>query len=161
MLLRGSCWKRSAVLLEVPVAEELVDHTPAAVLAQLRCVLAVPQQRLDGGAERLEVGRIAHEQSVGAVLDLIDDAADRTGDDGLSLPHRLRDRQAEALGEALLDDDRRVALDRVHDRRVLVGIGHGDAGEVDAAARGVRQLPPEARCTRRAPRRPRGRRRRR
>ena len=77
-----------------------------------------------------------------AVLDLVDDPADRARDDRPRLPHRLGDGQPEALGEALLDDDGGVALQRVHDRGRLVGVGHRRAGEVDAAARLVRQRAP-------------------
>src|SRR5213075_1610521 len=103
--------EEKAVLLEVPVAEELVDHAAAGVLREQRGVRPVPQKQLDGRAKRLQVGWIVHEQAVGATLDLVNDAADGTRDDRLFFPHRLRDRQAEALGEALLDDDRRVPLD--------------------------------------------------
>ena len=116
---------------------------------------------LDGRAERLEVGRVVDQQAVLAVDDLVDDAADGARDDRPRLPHRLGDGEAEALGEALLDDDRGVALQGVDDRGASSASAIGSAGEVHAAAGGVGQRAPELRCTRRAPRRPRGRRRRR
>ena len=78
------------------------------------------------------------------------------------LPHRLGDGEAEALGEALLDDDVRAALERVDDRGVLLGVVHRQRGEVDP-----RRAAPSGRRSRaaghlaRAPRRPPGRRRRR
>ena len=53
--------------------------------------------------------------------DLVHDAADGAGDDRPSLPHRLGDREPEALGKALLRDDAGVALDGVDDGRVLRG----------------------------------------
>ena len=79
---------------------------------------------------------------------------------GLALPHRLGDGEAEALGEALLGHDRRVALDRVDDGSVLVGVAHRDAREVDAGALGVGRARATPRCTPPAPRRLPGRRRR-
>jgi hypothetical protein len=45
-----------------------------------------------------------------------------------------------------LDDDGGMALDGVHDRGGLVGVRHRRAGEMDAAPRGVGQLPPDARA---------------
>src|SRR5438105_5812964 len=57
-----------------------------------------------------------------AVLDLIRDAAHAARDDRTSLPHGLRHGEAEALGQALLHDDMRVALQRVHHDRVLLDI---------------------------------------
>jgi hypothetical protein len=44
--------EEQAVLLQVPVTEELVDHAPTGVLRQLRGLSAVPQERLDSGTER-------------------------------------------------------------------------------------------------------------
>jgi hypothetical protein len=49
------------VLLQVPVAEELRCGTRTGVFAETFRLGAVAQQRLDGGAERLQVERIRHE----------------------------------------------------------------------------------------------------
>ena len=73
-----------------------------------------------------------------AAHDLVDDAPDGAADDRPALPHRLGHRQAEALGEALLDDDRRMALERVDDRGRLVRVGHRRTGEVHATTGRVR-----------------------
>ena len=67
-------------------------------------------------------------------LDLVLDAADGARDHRARLPHRLGHGQAEPLLEALLHDHRRVALQRVDDRRVLLDVLHRQAGEVHPAA---------------------------
>src|SRR5215831_754552 len=136
-------FKETAVLLKVAVAEELIDGTLARVAGEPRRLGPVTDKRLDRGAEGGQIGWLVYEQAVLVIADLVGDAPDRARDDRPFLPHRLRDGEAEALGEALLDDDRRVALDRVYDRRRLVRVGHGRTGEVDTAAGCVRQLPPE------------------
>ena len=46
-------------------------------------------------------------------LDLEPDAADIPADDRVLLPHRLRDVEAEALAERLLQDERGLALEGV------------------------------------------------
>ena len=94
----------------------------------------VGEQRADGAAERREVARVREQDAALAVDDLVLDPADAAGDDRPVLPHRLGDGEAEALREALLHDDRRVALDRVDDRRVLAAVLHREAREVHAAA---------------------------
>ena len=70
-------------------------------------------------ARRLEVAGVVEEHAGLAGNDLVDDAADCGADDGARLPHRLGDGEPEALGETLLHDDRRVALQRIDDRRRL------------------------------------------
>ena len=59
-----------------------------------------------------------------------------------ALPHRLGDRQPEALGEALLHDDVGAALQRVDDHRVLVDVLHRQQREVHAPADVARQVAP-------------------
>ena len=63
---------------------------------------------------------------------------------GPRLPHRLGDGQPEALGDALLHDDVGGALERVDDHRVLLGVVHRQADEVDAA-RGLAGSPSRSR----------------
>ena len=63
---------------------------------------------------------------------------------GAALPHRLGDRQPEALGQALLHDDVGAALERVDDHRVLLEVLHRQQREVDRA----RARRPAARCQR-------------
>ena len=62
--------------------------------------------------------------------------------DRAALPHRLGDREPEALGEALLGDDVGAALERVDDHGVLVGVLHRQQRQVDAAAHVRRQVVP-------------------
>ena len=88
----------------------------------------------DGLPVLLEVVTVVEQQSGLARDDLVDDPADRRRDDRPGLPHGLGDRETEALSETLLDDDGRVALQRIDDRRVLVGVVHRDACEVYSLA---------------------------
>ena len=92
---------------------------------------------------------------------LVLDPAHAARDDRPRLPHRLGDGQPEALGQRLLHDDVGAGLERVDDRAVLLGVLHRQAGEVDPRPRRVRERAPGGDDLLRAPRRPRGRRRRR
>ena len=89
-----------------------------------------------------EVGGVVQQVAGLAVDHLVDEAADRAGDDRPRLQHALGDGQPEALGEALLHDDAGVALERVDDHRVLLDVVHRDADQLDAVADGVGELAP-------------------
>jgi hypothetical protein len=102
------------------VPEELAGRALARFSSSARRLSWVAEEFLHSCAERLEVVRIVHKEPLLAMLDLVDDPSDCTRHDRPGLPHRLGDRQAEALGEALLRDDGSVPLERVHDRRSLV-----------------------------------------
>ena len=71
-----------------------------------------------------------------AVLDLILDPSNPAAHERPLLPHALGDGEAEALGQALLDDDIGPALQRVDDGRVFLQVVRRDAlgvegGELD------------------------------
>ena len=85
---------------------------------------------------------VVHEDPAAAVLDLVPDASDAGGDHRPRLPHRLRDGQPEALGQALLDNHRRVALEGVDDGGVLLLVLERDVDQVHPRADVGRQLPP-------------------
>ena len=107
-------------------------------------------------AETAEVMRF--DEAPGAtVFDLVLDPADPRRHDGASFPHRLRHRKPETLGEALLGDYVRAALERVDDHGVLLGILHRQQRQVDAAAHIRRQVVPGGLGLERTPRRPPGR----
>jgi hypothetical protein len=76
------------------------------------------------------------------VDDLVGDPADGARHHRPRLPHRLGDGEPEALGEALLHDDRRVALQRVDDERILDRVVHRNGRKVDARTVLSRELTP-------------------
>ena len=86
--------------------------------------------------------RGSHQQPALAVNDLILDPADPPGHHRFLLPHRLGDGESKPLGDALLDDDVRAALQRVHHRRILVDVVHRQADQVNPPANGIGH-PPE------------------
>jgi hypothetical protein len=126
------------------VTEELLVGALVPGTCQAVSERLVLEQAADSTAERVEIMGIVDEESLLAVGDLIDDAADPAGDDGPALPHRLGDRQAEALGETLLSDDAGVTLKRVNNHRVSIGVVHRHAREVDAGTQGLGQIEPGA-----------------
>jgi len=67
-------------------------------------------------------------------LELVDDPADRRGDDRAPLPERLGDGQAETLSEALLHDHCGMALQGVDDARVCCEVAHPDRDKMHARA---------------------------
>ena len=135
------------------------ERTRSPAASPIRCIRRrVGEQRGHRGAVLGEVVGIVEQHAALAVDDLVLDAADAAGDDGAVLPHRLGDGQAEALGEALLHDDRRVTLDGVDDRRVLAAVLHRQAREVHAPADLGRRAPGARRGPARARSRPPGRR---
>ena len=77
----GQTLKERPVLLEVAVAEELVEHPPARGGPEPGRQLGVGEQALDRAAERRQVVRVVEQQAVPFVLDLLGDAADRARDD--------------------------------------------------------------------------------
>src|SRR5829696_4463887 len=109
------------VLSQRPRAQERVADVLTGALAELLGSVAVREQVPQCRSERLEVKRV-HQHAILAVEYLVLDASDPARHHRAALPHRFRNGQAEALREALLDHDRGVALKRVHDRGVLLGI---------------------------------------
>lgn len=61
-------------------------------------------------SERGQVGRVRQQQTEAVVRDLVADATDLTGNDRSCLPHGLENSEPEAFGQAILHDDRGVAL---------------------------------------------------
>jgi hypothetical protein len=98
----------------------IVRHAPGGVLSQL-CRPPPPSRRSDstGGAEcTADPPDPATSRTVGSVLDLVVGCADRTGDQQLVASSSPREPgKAEALREALLNDDRSVSLDRCSRRQ--------------------------------------------
>ncbi len=118
------------VLPEVADAQILFPHSLAGVLPKSFSVVPVLQKPAEGRCERVDVRRVVEEEAAGSVGYLILDAAHGAGDDGPGLPHRLSDREAKALLQALLNHDRCVPLQRVDDRGILVDVRHGKGGEM-------------------------------
>src|SRR4029078_2618210 len=106
-----------AVCEEVAVGEEIPSDVAPGVAGQAIRLERIAQQALDRGAEALEVARIVDEEARLAVDHLPADPPDRARDARPTLPHRLGHREPEPLREALLDDDRRVPLERVDHER--------------------------------------------
>ena len=129
------------VLAEVTGAEEEVAHAFARGFAHALGRVRVEQQAAHPLAEGGEVARL-DEVARATVFDLVLDPADPGRHHGASLPHRLRDREPEALGEALLGDDVSAALERIDDHGVLLGILHRQQRQVDAAAHVRRERVP-------------------
>src|ERR1043166_8961916 len=102
--------EQASVLRQVAVAEKLGTCALPCLGAQPLRLGPVAKERVDQAAEARQVERVLDQQAVLAVDDLIDDPAYRARDDWPRLPHRLRDREAEALGDALLHDNRCMAL---------------------------------------------------
>src|SRR5215207_6752575 len=94
--------KQAPVLLQVTVAHVLCRRTFARVAAEPLGLRAVSQETFDGASERGQVGGVVDEQAMLPVDDLIGDASDGARDEGPRLPHRLRHRETESLGDALL-----------------------------------------------------------
>ena len=151
--------RRDARIAQVAVAEELADCSFAGIVAELRCLGGVAEQsprqqsrkpagrrdlRRAGRARRRRSGRRCRHGA---------------GDDGSPF-HMASATVGEPFGEALLDDDSGMALDRVHDCSGLVRVspsacrrdGRGSSSRGAAASRCA--------CTRRGPGRLPGRRRR-
>ena len=80
------------------------------------------------------VTRVRDQHSRLAIDDLVLNAAEAGCDNRPLLPHRFGDREAEALGEVLLDDHIRVALQGVDDGGVLLDVGDRQCDEVDTPA---------------------------
>ena len=138
--------EENAVLLEVPVAEELVDDTLPAVLAQLGGILRSRSSDSTAAPNASRsVGSCTSRPWVPSSIwsTMPPTALATTGFRFHIASATVRPKPSARLFCATTDG---VALDSVDDRRVLVGVRHRDAGEVDAAARGVRQLPPEGRA---------------
>jgi hypothetical protein len=122
----------------VPRAEEVIAHPRLCGGAHSLRAVRVCQQLADPRAEGGQVVRL-HQPPGAPVLDLILNATDIGSDDRAALPHRLRHRQAESLGQALLDDDVGTALERVDDHGVLVRVAHRQQREVHPAAHRARE----------------------
>ena len=86
--------------------------------------------------------RAAKQQAACAVFDLVQYAADRTGDDRPRLPHRFGYRQSEAFLQAFLHNYGGVPLQRVDDGGVLFDVGHRQAGQMHAVPLATRQISP-------------------
>src|SRR4029453_9174373 len=112
----------------MPISEKLLGRSPASVSAERFCFLGVAEQTLDRCAEALEICRVVDQEPVLTTRDLVGDPTHRGSHDWTTLPHPLGDSEAEALREALLDDYRRVSLQRIDDGCSLIGIGHRRAG---------------------------------
>jgi len=69
--------EQAAVLLNVAVAEELIDSTPACVGGEPRRLGPIADERLDRGTEGCKIGRLVNEQAVLVIVDLVDDADPR------------------------------------------------------------------------------------
>src|SRR3954454_6542208 len=92
------------VLDEVPIAEEPVAYPRLRGGAERGTAGAVRQQPRDGSGVGVEVCGVGKQYATEPVLYLVLDAADGRGHHRACLPHRLGDRQAEALDQALLHD---------------------------------------------------------
>ena len=94
--------------LEVPAqvlwTKEVLLHPDASGGSHPVRAFSVGEQPSDGLAHLPEVTGVRDQQTRLAVVDLVPDSADPACDDRPLLPHRLGDRQPEALGEALLDN---------------------------------------------------------
>src|SRR5215211_61154 len=119
---------------EVARRQEFLAHTSVPSPTHLSSVLGIAQEVRDRTADGRRV-RGVDERTAYAVDDLVLDAANTARHHRALLPHRFGDRQAEPFGEALLDDDGCLSLQRVHDRGVLVYVIHRQAREMDAAPR--------------------------
>src|SRR4029453_3198015 len=111
----------------MPISEKLPGRSTASVSAERFCFLGVAEQTLDRRAEALEICRIVDQEPVLTARDLVGDPANRGSHDWTTLPHPLGDSEAEALREALLDDHRRVSLQRVDDGSCLLGYAPASA----------------------------------
>ncbi|MDZ7727731.1 MAG: hypothetical protein U5Q44_05750 [Dehalococcoidia bacterium] len=107
-------------------------------LAQRR----VEQEPLQRFLEVFQVARVVQQQAVHAVVDLVGDATDVARNNRPALPHGLRHGESESFVQALLHDDARVPLERVHHRRVLLRVLHGQRHQVHDVPDAVRQCPP-------------------
>src|SRR6266508_3897674 len=122
------------LLDEVARGYELADDAAAGLVPELLGQRLVPQHSDHCGAERFEVFRVVDEDPALSVLDLVFDPADATGHDRAALPHGFGDGEPEALDKALLHDHIGAALERVDDRRVLVGVLHRQLCDHDPIA---------------------------
>src|SRR5690348_1978663 len=112
----GGAWLRqigeeAEIVAQVGRREEILAHYLAAALAHLARAGRIAHQFQHAlGAlfdARHQIARLA-------ILNLQRNAADIAADDWAALPQPLRDGQAEALAERLLQHDRRHALEGVH-----------------------------------------------
>src|SRR5262249_10975904 len=98
------------VVAEMSREQEVLAYVLTTVLPESPCEVGRIQQLLD--PVRRPLDRVREDPRV-AVRDLERDAADGARDDGLGLPERLRHGESEPLAQALLQNDRRGALQRV------------------------------------------------
>jgi len=103
------------VLEQMAVTQEVLRDVATSVPCKARGLRLIPQEPLDRRAEGREIVWVLNQETGLAVHDLVDDPADGTCHDRPRLPHRLRDREPESLGEALLRHHTRVALKRIDD----------------------------------------------
>ena len=111
---------------QMTVSEIAIDHVASSGGTQASGLLRVAKQAVQRTGQADEVGWIGEEQAVVSIDDLIVDATDRSCHDRPGLPHGFGHREAEPFGEALLDDDAGVSLERVDDDCVLVDVVHRD-----------------------------------
>ncbi len=104
----------------------------------------IGDEGVHSSGHRLEVRGIVDQDTRDAVLDLILDPAHSARDQWARLPHRLRDGEPEALGQALLHDYVGAPLDRVHHRRVLLDVVHRQRREMHAAPASRQAAPDRA-----------------
>ena len=118
----------------VPIGQEARADLFVGCFAEPSPAFGIGEHVGDRTAETGQVASVGDQDSAHAVLDLDSVSADVARYDRASLPHRLRDAEAEALLEALLDDHGRLALERVDDHGVRVRIAQRELQQIDAIA---------------------------
>jgi len=118
----------------VPIGQEARADLFVGCFAEPSPAFGIGEHVGDRTAETGQVASVGDQDSAHAVLDLDSVSADVARYDRASLPDRLRDAEAEALLEALLDDHGRLAPERIDDHGVRVRIAQRELQQIDAIA---------------------------